>query len=283
MRIAVPRRPWHAATPILLAALLAAPWPAAAAGDFGPPAGYTLVWADEFDRDGLPDPTKWDFDTAMNQAGWHNRELQYYSRARAENAIVRDGVLRITARQEALRSAPDYGGQRYTSARLLTRGRADWTYGFFEVRARMPCGKGTWPAIWMLNSKGTWPDDGELDIMEHRGSHPEQISSAVHTAAGHAEHSVHGVTPLPGACREFNRYQMHWTDKGVSFGVNGRMHLHFPRLDGGAKVWPFDSPQFMLLNIAIGGWLGGPVDDAIFPVTMDVDYVRVYQKPAAPR
>ncbi len=251
-------------------------------GDFEVPKGYVLVWADEFDRDGLPDPARWDFDTAMNQQGWHNRELQYYAGPRPENAVVRGGRLLITARKEALRSAPDYGGQAYTSARLLTRGRAEWTYGFFEVRAKMPCGKGTWPAIWMLGSGGRWPEDGELDIVEHRGSHPEWVSSAVHTAAGHAADSVHAVTGLPKACTDFNRYQMLWTEKGVSFGVNGRLHLHYPRLKGGAAVWPFDKPQFMLLNVAIGGWLGGPVDNTIFPVTMEVDYVRVWQaqKPA---
>jgi beta-glucanase (GH16 family) len=270
----------------LAAAALAIAASSVAAGPatFGVPEGYALVWADEFDRDGPPDPAKWGFDTAMNKEGWHNRELQYYAADRPENAVVRDGTLRITARREALKDAGDWGGQAYTSARMLTRGRADWTYGFFEVRARMPCGKGTWPAIWMLGSGGTWPDDGELDIMEYVGSDPSRTSSAVHTAAGHAARSVHGFAKIRDACQAFHRYQMHWTPDGVTFGVDGFAHLHYPRLDAGKRGWPFDAPQFMLLNIAIGGWLGGPVDDRIFPVTMEVDYVRVYQRvPPAPK
>ena len=110
------------------------------------PAGYALVWSDEFTEPGAPDPAKWSYDTGRNKAGWYNHELQYYSRDRAENAEQRNGRLVITARHETLDSAADRGRQRYTSARLLTRGKAEWTYGFFEIRARLACGKGTWPA-----------------------------------------------------------------------------------------------------------------------------------------
>ncbi len=239
------------------------------------PAGYRLVWADEFDRDGLPDPARWTHDTGRNKDGWYNNERQYYSAPRAENAVVKGGKLVITARKESLRSAPDWGGQPYTSARLITRGKADWTYGFFEVRAKMPCGKGTWPAIWTLGSGGRWPDDGELDILEHMGREPDRVSSAVHVAAGQA---VGGAARLPTACSAFHDYQLHWTPDGVSFGVDGFVHVRYPRMDGGARVWPFDKPQFMVLNVAIGGDLGGPVDDAIFPVAMEIEHVRVYQR-----
>ena len=133
------------------------------------PADYALVWADDFSNTGLPDPAKWAFDTGRNKLGWYNHELQYYSRERVDNAEARDGKLVITARKESLSSAPDWGRQRYTSARLITRGKAEWTYGFFEVRAKVACGKGTWPAIWMLGSQGDWPAAGELDILEHIG------------------------------------------------------------------------------------------------------------------
>jgi beta-glucanase (GH16 family) len=269
-----------AALTLSATAALGTATPAAAQG-FDVPPGYRLVWADEFDRDGLPDPAKWVHDTHRNREGWYNNELQYYAGPRAENAVVRGGRLVITARRESLASAADWGGQRYTSARLLTRGRQDWTYGFFEISARMPCGRGTWPAIWTLGSGGRWPDDGELDILEHFGRVPERVSSAVHVKAGHAGRSVHGSVPMPTACDAFHRYQMHWTPDGVSFGVDGVAHLHFPRMDGGADIWPFDQPQYLLLNLAIGGHLGGPVDDAIFPVAMEVDYVRVYQAPRA--
>jgi beta-glucanase (GH16 family) len=241
------------------------------------PKNYQLVWSDEFDVDGLPNPAKWDHDTARNKQGWYNNELQYYSGPRAENAVVRDGKLIITARLESMSHLADWGGQRYTSARLLTRGRSDWTYGFVEVRAKLPCGKGTWPAIWTLGSKGRWPDDGELDIMEHVGSDPERVTSAVHTATGHGGQAVWGAARVPDACGEFNRYQMLWTATEVVFGVNGAAHLRYPKLDSGVRAWPFNAPQYLLLNIAIGGDLGGAVDDRIFPVAMEIDYVRVYQ------
>ena len=248
-----------------------------------PPAGWQLVWSDEFDVDGLPDPKKWGYDTAFNQKGWFNHEQQYYAGPRADNAVVRDGKLIITARKETRSAAPDWGGQHYTSARLLTRGLAEWQTGFFEIRAKLPCGLGTWPAIWMLGTHGEWPANGELDIMEHIGRNPGRIMSTVHTPAGSGAHAVGSVVTVPDACGAFHRYQMLWTDTDLVFGVDGVNNLRYPRLDVGAaaasRAWPFDGPQFLLLNIAIGGDLGGPVDDSIFPVTMEVDYVRVWQAP----
>ncbi len=249
-----------------------------------PPPGWTLAWGDEFDVDGLPDPKKWAYDTTFNKPGWFNHEAQYYSGPRAANAVVEGGRLLITARRESRAAASDWGGQKYTSARLFTRGIAEWTYGFFEVRAKLPCGLGTWPAIWMLGSHGDWPVNGELDIMEHIGRSPGRVMSTVHTPAGSGAHGVGAAVTLPDACGAFHRYQMLWTERDIRFGVDGVEHLAYPRLDvggvGAARAWPFDGPQFLLLNLAIGGDLGGPVDDAIFPVTLEVDYVRVYQAPA---
>ena len=262
-----------------LAALLLA---AQAAPPLAVPPGYTLVWSDEFDSNGLPDTTKWRYDTGRNREGWYNKELQYYSGERRENAEVRGGMLRITARREAPRDAPDWGGQHYTSTRLITRGVADWTYGFFEVRARLPCGRGTWPAIRLVGSGGRWPEDGELDIMEQVGHQPRRVSSAVHTQAGSGGHAVGGATQLPNACGRFHRYQMHWTADDVRFGVDGFAHLRYPKLADAPGSWPFDKPQFLILNIAIGGDLGGAVVDADLPVTMQVDYVRVYQRAKPP-
>jgi beta-glucanase (GH16 family) len=260
-------------------ALAAAMPPATAAQPLDVPAGYRLVWADEFDAEGLPDPAKWTFDTERNREGWYNEELQYYSQPGLDNAQVKDGRLVITARKESRRTAPDYGGQRYTSARLHTRGKGEWIYGFFEVRAKLPCGKGLWPAIWMLGRGGRWPDDGELDIMEHVGRDPEHVLATVHTKAGHGSHAVGASAFLPDACSAFHRYQLHWTPDDVVFGVDGRAFLRYPRLDAGARVWPFDKPQYLLLNLAVGGHLGGPVDDTVFPASMEIDYVRVYQAP----
>jgi beta-glucanase (GH16 family) len=242
-----------------------------------PPAGYQLVWADEFERDGLPDPSRWAYDTGMNKAGWHNRELQYYAGPRAENAVVRGGRLVITARRESLSTAPDWGGQRYTSTRLFTHGRRDWTYGFFEVRAKLPCGLGTWPAIWLLNSAVDWPAGGELDIMEHVGKNPGHVFSSIHTAANHGGNPVGGGTQLKEACTRFHNYQMHWTADRLRFAIDGKVHLDYTNPRAGRERWPFDRPQFLILNIAVGGDLGGPVDDSVFPVAMEVEHVRVYQ------
>jgi beta-glucanase (GH16 family) len=243
------------------------------------PAGYQLVWADEFDKPGLPDPARWSYDTGMNKAGWHNRELQYYSAARPENSVVRDGKLVITARKEALNTAPDWGGQRYTSVRLISRGKGDWTYGFVSVRAKLPCGLGTWPAIWMLGSQGDWPAAGELDILEQVGKDPDHVFSTVHTTSGSGGQGKGGGTRMGDVCKAFHDYQMHWTPSEIRFGIDGKHHFTYPNAGSGKAQWPFDAPQFLILNIAIGGDLGGPVDDTIFPVTMEVESVRVWQKP----
>lgn len=246
----------------------------------GVPAGWKLVWSDEFNTDGLPDARKWDYDTARNKAGWYNDELQYYARERADNARVADGKLIITALKEKLTGASDYGGQAYTSARLLTRGKADWTYGFFEIRAKLPCGLGTWPAIWMLGQGADWPLVGEIDIMEHVGKKPGEVLGTVHTAAfNHTIGTQKGATTtVPDACGAFHNYQLKWDADQLAIGVDGSYFFHFVNAkDGDLRKWPFSAPQHLLLNVAIGGQLGGPVDDAIFPVRMEVDYVRVYQ------
>lgn len=269
------------ATVLLTACSALPPAPLAVASNpaqtLAPPAGYQLVWADEFERDGLPDPTRRAYDTGMNKAGWHNRELQYYAGPRAENAVVRGGRLVITARRESLSTAPDWGGQRYTSTRLFTHGRRDWTYGFFEVRAKLPCGLGTWPAIWLLNSAMDWPAGGELDIMEHVGKNPGHVFSSIHTAANHGGNPVGGGTTLKEACNRFHNYQMHWTADRLRFAIDGTVHLEYVNPRAGRERWPFDTPQFLILNIAVGGDLGGPVDDSVFPVAMEVEHVRVYQ------
>ena len=279
-----PARRWPAWAALLLALALglaacaSSPPGTAPPAALAVPAGYALVWSDEFSTDGLPDPSKWAHDTGMNKAGWHNREEQYYSAPRADNAQVHNGRLVITARQESLSSAADWGGQRYTSARLITRGRQDWTYGFFEIRARLPCGLGTWPAIWMLGSQGDWPAGGELDITEHVGTAPGRVFSTVHTTAGSGGNGSGAAVQVPDACTAFHNYQMHWTPQLIRFGVDGKTHASYANPGTGADRWPFDAPQFLILNVAIGGDLGGEVDDRIFPVSLEVDHVRVYQR-----
>ncbi len=254
----------------------APPTPPVAAGPA--PASYRLVWADEFDVPGLPDTTRWAYDTDRNRLGWYNNELQYYAAARTGNAVVSDGRLQITARLESLSSALDWGGQRYTSARLITRGKAAWTYGFFEVRAKLPCGRGTWPAIWTLGTGGVWPDDGEIDIMEQVGSSPSRVFGTVHTKQSGGP-GTGAAVQVPDACTAFHDYQLHWTADEIAIGVDGVVYYRYANPRSGQVLWPFDKPQYLLLNIAIGGVLGGAVDDGTFPVTMEVEHVRVWQAP----
>ena len=244
------------------------------------PAGYTLAWSDEFSTDGLVDAARWNYDTAGNASFNYNNELEYYSNARLENASISGGVLSITARKEDLVSPGfGYAGQHYTSARLNTQGKAQWTYGYFETRARLPCGTGTWPAIWMLGTVGTWPSEGELDIMEYVGRNPHTIYGTTHsTTSGGA--GAGGTTTLPDECGAFHNYEMLWTAETVKFGIDGAWYYTYTNAHSGHDQWPFDDPEYLLLNFAVGGNFGGPsVDDSIFPTAMQVDYVRVYQKP----
>lgn len=251
------------------------------------PPGYTLVFADEFSADGLPDPEKWGYDTHRNAIGWYNNELQYYAAKRPENARVEDGRLIIQARHETLSSAdaPEFGGQNYTSARLFTQGKAAWTYGFYEIKAKLPCGRGTWPAIWMLpeDPDVVWPDGGEIDIMEHVGYEPNIIHHSVHTKAFNFGRGTQQTTQfeLPTACTQFHRYQLLWTPKALIFGVDDTPRFAFRKKRSGQSRWPFDEQMHLLLNVAVGGDWGGRkgVDDAAFPQSMEIDHVRVYQLP----
>jgi beta-glucanase (GH16 family) len=248
----------------------------------GVPAGYALVWAEEFNGEGLPDSSKWSYDTEMNKAGWYHGELQYYAAGRLENSRVNDGKLIITARKEALTSEPDYGGQAYTSARLITRGKASWTYGFFEVRAKLPCGVGTWPAIWMLGTnedEAIWPANGEIDIMEQVGKLPTEINATLHLTATAGTAGITGMTNVADACTNFHNYQLTWTKEALVIGVDNVAYHTYQNPGKGKDSWPYDSPQYLLLNLAIGGEMAGSiVDDSIFPRQMEVEYVRVYQK-----
>lgn len=249
------------------------------------PEGYALVWSDEFDAPGLPDPAKWQYDTFRNRDGWFNNEKQYYAAGREKNARVAGGRLIIEAHSEDLSQAgfADWGKQQFTSARLITRGLGDWTYGFFEIRAKLPCGRGTWPAIWMLPSDENvkWPAGGEIDIMEHVGFDPGVIHHSIHTSAfnfsrGTQKTSSHQV---PDACDAMHKYQLLWTADFLVFGVDDQPKLLFRKESDKQARWPFDQPQHLLLNIAVGGNWGGQkgIDPAAFPARMEVDYVRVYQ------
>ena len=247
------------------------------------PDNARLVWADEFDGSSL-DLSRWRYDISRNKAGWYNGEQQYYSAGRSENARVEGGHLILEARHEDLDPAryPDWGGQHYTSAKLVSRGKAAWTYGFYEVRAKLPCARGTWPAIWMLPGAGPWPDGGEIDIMEQVGSEPEVVHATLHTALFvHTKGTQRGASrALPGDCDSFHLYQLDWRPDSIAIGVDGRAYMEV-RNDqpGGRGAWPFDAPFHMILNLAVGGsWAAAKgIDDAAMPQRMEVDYVRVWQ------
>lgn len=247
------------------------------------PSGYVLMWSDEFESSGeqLPDSSKWSYDTSRNMLGWYNDEKQYYASGRLLNSKLSDGKLLITARKEDFSTAPDWGGQHYTSVRLVTKGKASWTYGFFEVHAKLPCGLGTWPAIWTLGtSTDVWPLQGEIDIMEQTGWDKTRTLGTVHTQSGSGGNGSTGSTLVTDACGSFHKYQMTWTPQSIGFSVDGVPYRPaYINPLAGVNAWPFDQPQYMLLNLAIGGTLGGLIDDSIFPVTFEIDYVRVYQKP----
>jgi beta-glucanase (GH16 family) len=249
---------------------------------------WTLVWADEFDYTGLPDSTRWGYDVGGH--GWGNQELQFYTERRPENARVEGGRLIIEARRDG------WEGHEYTSARLVTKGKGDWTYGRFEARAKLPSGRGTWPAIWMLASQRSygeayWPDNGEIDIMEHVGWDPDMVHSSVHTRAYY--HSIGtqrtDTIQVPTARTEFHLYAVEWTPEEIRAYVDDQHYFTFrnERLTDPAadyKEWPFDHPFHLLLNIAVGGSWGGVrgVDPTIWPQRMEIDYVRVYRRALTP-
>ena len=251
------------------------------------PAEARLVWSDEFEGARL-DSAKWTFDTARNKQGWHNGELQYYSAGRPENLRVANGVLTIEARREALSTLADWGGQNYTSARILSKG-AGWTYGFYEIRAKLPCARGSWPAIWMLPvDMKAWPDDGEIDIMEQVGAEPNLIYASLHTGLfNHVKKTQRSAQKLvPTSCEAFHRYQLDWRPDSITIGVDdvGILRVRNDQ-PGGKGAWPFDTPFRLILNLAIGGdWAGRlGIDDAAMPQRMEVDYVRVWQVPPGER
>ncbi len=245
------------------------------------PANSKLVWSDEFGGRSL-DRSKWRFDTARNKLGWHNNEKQYYSANRGANTQVANGSLVITARRDGdkLKRYSDWGGQRYSSARLLST--ADWTYGYYEIRAKLPCTGGIWPAIWMLPpDMKKWPEDGEIDIMEMVGKAPGEVHATLHTGA--YNHSINtqreAIRMVPTACTAFHTYQLEWKPDAIRIGVDGVAFLRVPnnKPAEGKAAWPFDRPFRMILNLAVGGDWPGPVDDEALPQRMEVDYVRVWQ------
>lgn len=239
-----------------------------------------LIWSDEFSKDGLPNPEKWTYDVGDN--GWGNNELQYYTEKDSRNARIENGILILEAHKD---STFEKG---YSSARLLTRGKAAWKYGYIEVKARIPQGLGTWPAIWMLpedNVYGRWPKSGEIDIMEHVGYEQGIIHGTVHTESfNHMRGTQKGNQQEVLTCSdEFHVYAIDWKSDEIDFFIDGEKYHTFVNTGtGNPSEWPFDQSFYLIFNIAVGGNWGGAkgVDPSIWPQRMEVDYVRVYsQKP----
>lgn len=241
--------------------------------------GWKLVWSDEFEGQGHPDPEKWSYDVGGH--GWGNNELQFYTDGRLANARVENGLLIIEAHREKWEKSD------YTSARLVTKNKGDWIGGRFEIRARLPLGLGTWPAIWMLPTvwdlgDGSWPGNGEIDIMEHVGYDPGRIHASTHTLKNNWRIKTQrtGTIEVPTASTAFHTYVLEWDHEEIRIYVDDRHYFTSRREGGDWTSWPFYRKFHLVLNLAVGGDWGGSkgVDPEVFPRRFEVDYVRVYQR-----
>ncbi len=234
------------------------------------------VWADEFNGTSL-DESKWNYQLGdgcdINLCGWGNNELQFYKK---ENATVSDGRLQITAKKERVR------GSNYTSARINSKGKGEWTYGRLEARIKLPAGGGLWPAFWMLPTDevyGGWPTSGEIDIMEFVGHHPKEVLGTIHYGDPYPNNQYQGNKYIlqegsfPDA---YHTFSIEWEPGEIRWLLDGVLYSTKRIEDIGAYQWPFDQNFHFLLNVAVGGNLGGAVDDSSFPATMEIDWVRVY-------
>lgn len=285
------RRPSLLGTLSLAALMLCA---VVAAQSGAPPAypGYELVWADEFNREGAPDATKWTYERGFVR----NRELQWYQ---PENARVTDGMLIIDARRERVKN-PDFEAgssdwkrnrefAEYTSSSLMTRGLHSWRYGRFEMRGRIDTRPGLWPAFWTLGVTGAWPHNGEIDIMEYyRGV----LLANVAWGGAKRFEPIWADTRKPiesfndsGWSSAFHVWRMDWDERAIVLSVDGQrlneVELSRTVNQDGSGANPFHAPQYLLLNLAIGGTSGGDPSNTSFPAKFEVDYVRVYQRRAA--
>lgn len=254
---------------------------------------WQLSWSDEFDYQGQPDPERWSYD--IWPAAKVNREDQAYT-DRPDNVRVEDGRLIIEAHRE------NYQGAEYTSGRIHSADKGDFLYGRAEVRAKLPAGQGTWAAIWMLptdpfkyasncqagedwqgsDSCDAWPNSGEIDIMEHVGYDMNIVHGTVHTRAYYWVNGEQRKASVDAknAEQEFHTYAVEWSPERIDIFFDDSLYFSYMNQGEGWQAWPFDHPYHLILNLAIGGdWgrAGGPIDNSIFPVQMEVDYVRVYQ------
>ncbi|GAB4254824.1 MAG: hypothetical protein Kow00109_30080 [Acidobacteriota bacterium] len=267
--------------PVIVPVLTTLPVVPAVTGEA--PSGWRLVWADEFDGTTV-DTNRWEFmigdGTNYGIPGWGNAELEYYT-DRPENARVEGGSLHIVARKES------FGGRQYTSARLRTKNKGDWTYGRFEIRAKLPKGKGIWPALWMLPTDevyGGWPHSGEIDIMELVGHEPNRVHGTLHYSSQTGSHVFTGMSyrlPSGDFSDDFHVFALEWEPGEMRWYVDGKLFLVQTYWSTRAAPYPapFDQRFHLLMNLAVGGnWPGSPDATTVFPQEMVIDYVRVYEK-----
>ena len=239
---------------------------------------YSLMWSDEFNQRGLKvDSNKWFLETvAPNNGSWYNNELQHYT-DREDNTIISEGTLKIIAKKEKYTHSGTT--QEYTSARLNSK--VTFTYGKVEVRAKLPRAQGSWPAIWTLGSNLEtvgWPACGEIDIMEQLFEDFEMIQCAVHTPATHGDNTIVKQVDLSDVSQNFHVYGIEWSAEKIDFFVDDNYYFTYRPEVKTTENWPYFNDQYILLNIAMGGSLGGPIDPNYTQDQMEVDYVRVYQK-----
>lgn len=249
---------------------------------------WQLVWSDEFNYNGLPDPTKWSYEEGFVR----NHEMQYYTQARKENARVENGMLVIEAKKENFQNSRHQANsdkwqrQRqfatYTSASLTTLNKASWKYGRIEVRAKLPYGKGVWPAIWTLGDNCLivgWPHCGEIDIMEFFGKNPHEIQANMHYAVNNTHVWNGKKLQFSQPVRDFHIYAIEWYSDRIDFFFDGTRYYRFIIDSAGKDLEnPFHQPHYLLINFALGRIWGGAIDDAVLPQKYLIDYVRVYKR-----
>ncbi len=244
-----------------------------------------LLWSEEFNYTGLPDPAIWNYDVGdgcPNVCGWGNSEMQVYTKD-LRNARVEDGKLIMEAHKDA--------AGRWTSARLKTQGKKSFQYGRIQFRAKLPSGVGTWPALWMLGEDIAavgWPRCGEIDVMEHVGREPGKVQAAMHTLSSHGDTQNKGALMVNDFDKTFHVYEVYWTPKRISFYMDGKKYYIYQPNERNGDTWPYDKPFFIIINIAMGGSFGSDknletnglkngIDPNLTSAKMEVDYVRVYQ------
>ncbi len=238
-----------------------------------------LIWSDEFNGKGVPDSTFWSYNTG--KTGYGNNEIQNYT-SLPENARQENGVLII----EAIKS-----GDEWTSARIHTKNKFEFTYGRVVFRAKLPAGSGTWPALWLLGSNFNdvgWPACGEIDVMEHVGRNPGMVLSTIHTPSSYGNTIDTKSIPLPDFDKAFHVYEANWTSEKIEFSIDGNQFYTYNPGEKNNATWPFNNPFFIIINVAMGGNFGSDarletngirngIDPALKSLRMEVDYVRVYQ------